>query len=54
MADITKCSAHRCPSRLRCWRYMAPSSDKQSFAMFYMSERDEKCDDFIPINPTRK
>jgi hypothetical protein len=32
---------------------MAPASDKQSFALFYMSDRDEKCDEFIPADKAK-
>lgn len=48
MADITKCTASTCPSRMKCLRWTAPTSPRQSRAMFRMRRGDEICDDFIP------
>lgn len=47
MIMVTKCSAHRCPSRMSCLRYTAPDSERQSYAMFRMTEQEERCGDFL-------
>ena len=51
--DITKCTAKTCPSREKCLRWTAPASHRQSYALFLMRDRDQKCDDFIPNDKAR-
>ena len=49
MADIGKCSGDGCPVKEDCWRYLAPSSDWQSyFAPPPFTE--EGCDYFWDVN----
>ncbi len=48
MAEITKCTARTCPSRNACLRWTAPASEMQSYALFLMQDRDDRCDDFVP------
>lgn len=31
MTDITKCTGHNCPVKLKCYRFTAPSSEYQSY-----------------------
>ena len=31
MTDISKCNGSGCDKRHECWRYIAPSSDRQSW-----------------------
>lgn len=48
MAYITKCTASQCPSRALCLRWTAAPSERQSYALFRMSETEQRCSDFIP------
>lgn len=45
--DITMCTAHRCPSRMSCLRYTMTPRERQSYALFRMTEDEEKCSEFI-------
>ena len=49
MSDITKCGDRGCPSRRKCWRYMAPSSGRQSYAEFNRAPEADACEEFWPM-----
>jgi len=49
MADITKCTDGRCPSRKTCYRAQAESSERQSYADFGREPDADKCDDYQPV-----
>lgn len=34
MTDITKCNNFDCPLKQTCWRYLAPTSEYQSWSHF--------------------
>ena len=52
MPDITMCVNDRCPSRRRCYRYMArPSPFLQSMADFKVPSGSNKCEHFWKIEP---
>ena len=47
MADISKCSDKRCPSRTICYRFTAPSEPRyQSFGAFGRKAGKMRCDSF--------
>lgn len=55
MPDITKCTNRECPIRTNCWRFTAPSSDRQSVSMF---KYEDGCSHYWPesyrnINPKK-
>jgi hypothetical protein len=48
MVDLALCSNHACPSREKCFRYMAkPDPLWQAYATFYPPKGRRKCDHFI-------
>jgi len=49
MTDISKCVNEDCPSKEKCWRYVAPGSEYQSYANFD-PKGEEKCEYFWDIN----
>lgn len=54
MPDISMCADDKCPSRERCYRYMArPSEFMQAWGMFGCGEGAEKCDYFWPAEGKR-
>lgn len=54
MADITKCTDGKCPSRKTCWRRLAPSSRLQSYSDFNRPEQADKCQDYWHVEPIKK
>ena len=51
MADISMCDDRECPSRLKCYRFIAlPSEWTQSYEMFERPPLADKCDDFLAAN----
>ena len=48
MPDYSLCHNHTCPSRFKCYRYMAiPNEYRQAYSLF---EHDgQKCEYFFPI-----
>ena len=53
MSHVTKCRAHKCPSRDRCLRWTSPASERQSYALFRMNDHDRACADFLPNDKAR-
>jgi len=54
MPDISMCKNKECPSREKCYRYMAiPSDIWQSYADFKVPARRKKCADFMIIYDRR-
>jgi hypothetical protein len=51
MSDITKCIDSKCPSRKKCWRYIAPVSPRQSYSDFNRFEDEQACDSFWLVLP---
>ena len=50
MADIAMCLNHDCPSKKKCYRYMAiPNAIAQSYGVFWVEQGKRKCNDFWPI-----
>jgi len=50
MTDISKCANEDCPSKEKCWRYVAPSNEHwQAYAQFD-PDGQEKCEYFIDVN----
>lgn len=48
MVDITKCKGFGCPVRGDCFRYTAPTSDRQSwFAVVPLGDDEKGCDMMI-------
>lgn len=48
MADITKCKGFGCPVRGDCYRYTAPTSDRQSwFEVVPLGDDEKGCDMMI-------
>jgi hypothetical protein len=55
MPDISMCKDHECPSRLKCYRYMAePSEQWQPYAKFERRPNADRCVFFWTIlnNPS--
>lgn len=47
MADISKCKDSKCPSKLRCYRWTAPSTEhRQSYINTHREEDAVNCDFF--------
>jgi len=47
MSDIAKCEDYKCPSRLTCYRFTAPTSEfRQSYGIFNREEDANNCDMF--------
>lgn len=47
MSDIAKCQDNKCPSRLMCYRFTAPTSEfRQSYGIFNREEDANNCDMF--------
>jgi len=47
MADISKCKDEACPSKLKCYRFTAPSNDYwQSYGSFQRKENEDNCNCF--------
>lgn len=58
MPDITMCWNKTCPSRYKCYRYMAIPSLSQSWSEFVVPKRRVKCNHFWSakgrvLNPER-
>ena len=50
MPDIAMCRDENCPSRLKCYRFVAtPSKWLQSYGGFGRETGDEKCGSFWPV-----
>ena len=50
MPDIAMCGDKECPSREKCYRFMAtPSPHMQSYSHFGREVGDAKCDSFWPV-----
>ena len=49
MPDIAKCAYDKCPSRKKCYRYMAiPSELGQAYGQFAPDKGKDKCEFFWP------
>lgn len=47
MADISMCVNHKCPSKLKCYRYTAPWNEyRQTISGYSHDESTGKCDSF--------
>jgi len=47
MPDITMCRNKSCPSRLKCYRFVAvPNDRRQSYAGFKPEDGENKCEHF--------
>ena len=46
MSDITKCIDSYCPSKEKCYRYTAPSTEYQSYDFFNRETDAYNCDMF--------
>lgn len=50
MPDISMCDCHTCPSKNKCYRYMAiPNFHWQAYSNYEPKKGEKKCDDFIII-----
>lgn len=50
MPDISMCNNRLCPSRIRCYRFMAiPSQHGQTYSYFVVNDFEGKCEYFWPI-----
>ena len=50
MPDISMCLNSLCPSKTKCYRYMAvPNTEWQSFSSFIVQRNRKKCDAFQKI-----
>lgn len=50
MPDIAMCQNKTCPSRFKCYRYMAVPNDRwQSYMSFKVKKNSNKCDSFIDL-----
>ena len=49
MPDIAMCGDDNCPSRLTCWRFIAPPDSYQSYMLFDRPEDGERCADYWPV-----
>jgi hypothetical protein len=48
MPDISMCQNEDCPSKLKCYRFMArPNAHWQAYSVFVVPKRKVKCDSFI-------
>ena len=49
MADIAMCKDDECPSRLKCYRYLAyPEPDWQDYAFTNRGKGQKKCGYYLP------
>lgn len=51
MPDISMCKDNSCPSRKRCYRWMAVPAPIQSYMDFKCPPNEDKCDDFWDMWP---
>lgn len=52
MPDISMCQNKDCPSRLKCYRYMAmPNEYRQAYMTFAPRGGAAQCEDFLPLYP---
>ena len=50
MPDISMCTNEKCPSKEKCYRFMAVPSDwRQSYSEWKPKEGEDKCDGFWEI-----
>ncbi len=49
MADITKCAGGGCVARLKCWRYLSPAQDRQSW-FARVPGKDAECEHYWPAH----
>ena len=54
MPDLSMCRDHACPSRLKCYRYQALPSVRQTYAEFGRAEGMEKCEAFVQVRVEKK
>ena len=52
MPDLSMCKNNRCPSALKCYRFIAVPDAYQSYGSFEVPVCKKKCSDFIKINKT--
>jgi hypothetical protein len=51
MPDISMCADDDCPSRLKCYRYVAlPSDIRQDYADFERQPNQQRCNYYIKAN----
>ena len=50
MLDITKCDGIDCPSRDKCYRYVAKPERYQSYAAFYEGLKNGKCENYWEVD----
>lgn len=54
MPDISMCTAHSCPLKTECYRYMAkPNPFRQAYSNFSYNEK-EGCDDFWQMENSKE
>lgn len=54
MPDISMCRNEDCPSKKKCFRYMAtPNPYGQYYSSFEVKKGRKKCDDFMKIENGR-
>lgn len=43
------CSNQNCPSKNKCYRFMAKPDSYQTYSEFIVPKNRKKCDSFVPI-----
>lgn len=54
MPDISMCMNERCPSKLKCYRFMATKSDFQSYMAYKVPAGEDRCGSFRRISPSKR
>lgn len=49
MPDISMCANQSCPSRYKCYRFMAKPSGWQTYSDFIVKKGRVKCDSFLKL-----
>lgn len=50
MSDIAKCNDIHCPSRNKCWRYLAPAGHWQTYVVTNREADADNCELFWKVD----